>query len=91
MREAGRRSTTAVPDLPPALAAPLDSIQGIPPHVKAKIPVTTARDYHVLPIQLRDEGKTLVVAMVDPQNVEQIDALAQRVPSKAGAGGAKRN
>jgi len=56
-------------------AAPLDSIQGIPPHVKAKIPVTTARDYHVLPIQLRDDGKTLVVAMVDPQNVEQIDAL----------------
>ncbi len=56
-------------------AAPLDSIQGIPPHVKVKIPVATARDYQVVPLQLRDEGKTLVVAMVDPQNVEQIDAL----------------
>lgn len=56
-------------------SAPLDSIQGIPPHVKSKIPVTTARDYFALPLQLRDDGKTLVVAMVDPQNVEQIDAL----------------
>lgn len=56
-------------------SAPLDSIQGIPPHVKAKVPAATARDYFALPLQLRDEGKTLVVAMVDPQNVEQIDAL----------------
>ena len=56
-------------------AAPLDSIQGIPPHVKAKVPASTARDYFALPIQLRDEGKTLVVAMADPQNVEQIDSL----------------
>lgn len=56
-------------------AAPLDSIQGIPPHVKARIPAATARDYFALPLQLRDDGKTLVVAMVDPHNVEQIDAL----------------
>jgi len=55
--------------------ANLDSVQGIPPHVKAKIPVQMARDYMALPVQLRDEGKTLVIAMADPQNVEQIDSL----------------
>src|SRR5687768_14665623 len=50
-------------------AANLDAIQGIPPHVKAKIPASMARDMMALPVQLRDEGKTLVVAMADPGNV----------------------
>ncbi len=56
-------------------AANIDAIQGIPPHVKSKIPSQMARDYMAMPVQLRDEGKTLVVAMADPQNVEQVDAL----------------
>ena len=56
-------------------AANIDAIQGIPPHVKLKIPSQMARDYMAMPVQLRDEGKTLVVAMADPQNVEQVDAL----------------
>lgn len=56
-------------------AANIDAIQGIPPHVKSKIPSDMARDYMAMPVQLRDEGKTLVVAMADPQNVEQVDAL----------------
>lgn len=56
-------------------AAPLDSIQGIAPHVKVKLPPEKARDLAVIPLQLRDDGKTLVVAMADPQNVQQLDTL----------------
>jgi len=56
-------------------AAPLDSIQGIAPHVKAKVPREKARDMGVIPLQIRDDGKTLVVAMADPQNVQQLDTL----------------
>lgn len=55
--------------------APLESIQGIPPHVKSKIPVQMARDLSALPLQLRDEGKTLVVAMADPLNMQHTDTL----------------
>ncbi|HEY8211672.1 MAG TPA: hypothetical protein VIG99_29520, partial [Myxococcaceae bacterium] len=56
-------------------AANLDSIQGIAPHVKVKIPRDKARDLGVIPLQLRDESKTLVVAMIDPQNMGQLDTL----------------
>lgn len=56
-------------------AANLDAIQGIPPHVKAKVPIQLCKDYGVLPLQLRDDGKTLVIAMVDPQNVQQVDEI----------------
>ncbi|HYV44823.1 MAG TPA: hypothetical protein VFA20_08180 [Myxococcaceae bacterium] len=55
--------------------AALDSIQGIAPHVKAKVPRDKARDLGVIPLQIRDDGKTLVVAMADPQNVQQLDTL----------------
>jgi hypothetical protein len=61
-------------------AANLETIQGIPPHVKAKIPANLARDLIALPLQLRDEGKTLVVAMATPQNLSSLDTL--RVVSK---------
>jgi hypothetical protein len=60
--------------------AALDSVQGIPPHVRAKIPANLARDMTVLPLQLRDDGKTLVVAMASPQNLSSLDTL--RVVSK---------
>jgi hypothetical protein len=56
-------------------AANLDAIQGIPPHVRGKIPIDTARDLSVLPLQLRDESKTLLVAMAEPQNIQQLDTL----------------
>src|SRR3954468_22752503 len=42
-------------------AANLDAVQGIPPHVRTRVPANVARDLGVLPIQLRDEGKTLLV------------------------------
>ncbi len=53
----------------------LETIQGIPPHVRSKIPAQTARDLVVLPLQLRDEGKTLLVAMAEPQNLKHLDTL----------------
>lgn len=56
-------------------AVNLDALQQLQPHVKAKVPGMTARDFTVLPLQLRDEGKTLVLAMADPLNVRQLDEL----------------
>jgi hypothetical protein len=56
-------------------AVNLDAVQMVPPHVKAKIPAQTARDFSVVPLQLRDDGKTLVVAMSDPLNVRVLDEL----------------
>ncbi len=56
-------------------AVNLDSIESVPPHVRAKITADLARDLVALPIQLRDEGRTLVVAMAEPQNVKQLDTL----------------
>lgn len=56
-------------------SASLDSIQGIAPHVKSKIPRDLARDIGVIPLQLREDGKVLLVAMVDPQNVRHLDTL----------------
>ncbi len=56
-------------------AVNLEAVQGVPPHVRSKIPVDTARDLVALPLQLRDEGKTLVVAMAEPQNLRHLDTI----------------
>lgn len=56
-------------------AVNLESIQAIAPHVRAKIPAEVARSLVVLPLQLRDEGKSLLVAMTEPQNLKQLDTL----------------
>lgn len=53
----------------------LETIQGIPPHVRGKVPPEVARDLVVLPLQLRDDGKTLLVAMAEPQNLKHLDTL----------------
>src|SRR6478609_2966166 len=53
----------------------LDAVQTLPPQVKAKIPAATARELGVLPVQLRDDGRTLVVVMADPLNVALQDDL----------------
>ncbi|MBX5481990.1 MAG: general secretion pathway protein GspE [Myxococcaceae bacterium] len=63
-------------------AVNLDAVQGIPPHVKAKLPVEMARDLVAVPIQLRDDGKTLVVAMAEPQNVETVDMIRARANTR---------
>jgi hypothetical protein len=70
-------------------AVNLDAVQNVPPHVRAKIPAQTARDFAVLPLQLRDDGKTLVVAVADPLNVRHLDELraiskCRIVPNVAG-------
>jgi hypothetical protein len=56
-------------------AVNLDSVQGIPAHVRGKIPAQLAKDFAAVPVQLRDDGKTLVVAMAEPQNIEHIDTM----------------
>jgi hypothetical protein len=53
----------------------LDAITSVPPHVRAKLPIDMARDLQALPIQLRDDGKTLVVVMSEPQNLKHLDTL----------------
>ena len=56
-------------------AVNLDAIQGVPPHVRAKVPVEIARDLVALPLQLKDDGKTLLVVMAEPQNLKHLDTL----------------
>jgi hypothetical protein len=56
-------------------AVNLEAIESIPPHVRAKVPGDVARDLVALPLQLRDEGKTLLVAMAEPQNLKHLDTL----------------
>ena len=56
-------------------AVNLDAIESIPAHVRAKVPVDVARDLVALPLQLRDDGKTLLVAMAEPQNLKHLDTL----------------
>ena len=56
-------------------AVSLDTIQGVPPHVRAKLPAQMAKDFAAVPVQLRDDGKTLVVAMAEPQNIEHVDTI----------------
>ena len=53
----------------------LDAIEAIPEHVKAKMTKDMAADFTAVPIQLRDDGRTLVVAMAEPQNLRQIDMI----------------
>ncbi|MFE8600032.1 GspE/PulE/PilB domain-containing protein [Archangium violaceum] len=70
-------------------AVNLDAVKEIPQHVLNKVPLQTARDFAVLPLQLRDDGKTLVVAIADPLNVRQLDELravakCRIVPNVAG-------
>ncbi len=55
--------------------ANLDALQELPPQVRRKIPPGTVRDLGVLPIQLADDGRTLVVVMADPLNVQLQDDL----------------
>jgi hypothetical protein len=70
-------------------AVNLDALKDVPKHVLNRVPVQTARDFALLPMQLRDDGKTLVVAIADPLNVRQLDELraitkCRIVPNVAG-------
>jgi hypothetical protein len=45
------------------------------PAALAKVPLETAKKLRVLPLALSDQGKTLVVAMAEPQNIPHVDEL----------------
>jgi Type II secretion system (T2SS), protein E, N-terminal domain len=45
------------------------------PAALAKVPQEIAKKLRALPLALRDQGKTLVVAMAEPQNLSQVDEL----------------
>jgi hypothetical protein len=45
------------------------------PAALAKVPIDVAKKLRVLPLALADQGKTLVVAMAEPQNLDQVDEL----------------
>ena len=56
-------------------AVNLEAVQGVAPHVLARVPQALARELRVLPLQLKDEGKTLVFAMADPLDLRALDKL----------------
>jgi hypothetical protein len=56
-------------------AVNITSMETPPPEVMKKVPLRVAEDLHVVPLQLKDEGRTLVVAMTDPLNVPSLDTL----------------
>ena len=56
-------------------AVNLEGIANISDQVRAKIPLEIARDLVALPLQLRNDAKTLVVAMAGPQNMQHLDTL----------------
>jgi hypothetical protein len=59
------------------LGLPRVDLENSVPSVYAmrKVKLQLAEDYAVLPIELKDEGATLVVAMADPLNVRAVDEI----------------
>jgi hypothetical protein len=53
----------------------LEAVQPPPDSVLKKIPIEMSRDMGVVPLQLKDDGKTLVVALADPHNIDIVDTL----------------
>jgi hypothetical protein len=60
----------------------LETVQPPPDSVLHKLPVEMSRDLSVLPLQLKDDGKTLVVAASDPTNLATIDMLRAKTGCK---------
>lgn len=58
--------------------ADLDNLPPIPRDVLEKIPEYLASDVNALPLQLRDDGQTLVVAMAEPQSTKLVEDLRAR-------------
>jgi hypothetical protein len=56
----------------------LETIPKISDYVKAKVSPEMARELELVPIQLKEDGKTLVVAMAEPQNVDVVDTIRAR-------------
>lgn len=58
--------------------AELDHIASVPDNVLGKIPLELSRALDALPLELRDGGTLLVVAMSDPLNTAAIDELTAK-------------
>lgn len=56
-------------------AVDLNSFVAVPREVLAKLSRERAHALQALPLQLRDENQTLVVAMADPDNIQAVEAL----------------
>lgn len=56
-------------------AVNLGAVEVPGPDVLRRVPARLAEDLNVIPLQLKDEGRTLVVAMSDPMNVGYLDTL----------------
>jgi len=53
----------------------LDAVASLAPQLLAKIPGHKAREWMVVPVQLKDEGRTLVVVTAEPQALATFDAV----------------
>lgn len=53
----------------------LDGVATVAPQVLAKVPADKAREWMIMPAQLKDEGRTLVVVTADPMNLQTLDAI----------------
>jgi hypothetical protein len=56
-------------------AVNLEQVKSLLPSVRGRLPSQVAKDLNALPLQLRDDGRTLVVAMAEPQNLKHLDTL----------------
>src|SRR5919197_687658 len=59
-------------------AVNLEVMAEIPDHVRAKIPAKLARELQVVPVQLKEDGRTLIIAMAEPQNLDHVDLIRAR-------------
>jgi hypothetical protein len=53
----------------------VDILSSIEDHVRSKIPIEFVKDLSAIPLALRDDNRTLVVAMSEPQNIKHLDTL----------------
>lgn len=53
----------------------VDIPQRIPPAVLARVPAELAEEWEVVPIELQDDARTLVIATADPLNISALDQL----------------
>lgn len=76
--------------------ADLEAVTRVPRTVLDRIPRATAKSCHAVPLAVGDDGKTVVVAMADPHQLQVLDELrsvtggARIVPYLAGRGAIAR-
>lgn len=53
----------------------LDAVHAVPPPIRARLPLALARQTLAIPLELDEDGRALVIAMVDPQNSRHLELL----------------